>query len=127
MSIGYFEVPVIGMDRVIAFYSQLFGASFVCRCNDPVKFCSVTMMKRSQVSKEMNDDVKRWTAKRKAALVKAIIQDKTTVSEASRSFDLSPSEIENWVDEAKRGIENALSLKPFEVKELYVKQIKDLQ
>ena len=56
-----------------------------------------------------------------------IIQGKTTVSKASRTFDLSPSEIENWVDEAKRGMENALKAKPFEVKELYEKQIKDLQ
>ena len=79
------------------------------------------------MSTEMNDDIKRWTAKRKAALVMDIIQGKTTVSEASRTFDLSPSDIENWVDEAKRGMENALKAKPFEVKELYEKQIKDLQ
>jgi hypothetical protein len=28
-----------------------------------------------------------------------IIQGKTSVSEASRSFDLPPSEIEQWVEE----------------------------
>jgi transposase-like protein len=49
----------------------------------------------------MEDDIKRWTAKRKAVLVMEIIQGKTTVAEASRSFDLPPSEIEEWVDEAK--------------------------
>jgi transposase-like protein len=38
----------------------------------------------------MEDDIKRWTAKRKAALVVEIIQGKTTVAEASRSFDLPP-------------------------------------
>jgi len=38
--------------------------------------------------------MKRWTAKRKTALVIKIIQGKTTVSEASRSLDLTPSEIE---------------------------------
>jgi hypothetical protein len=47
----------------------------------------------------MEDDIKRGTAKRKAALVMEMIQGKTTVSEASRSFDLPPSEIEEWVDE----------------------------
>jgi hypothetical protein len=36
------------------------------------------------------------------------IQGKTTVAEASRSFDLSPSEIEGWVEDAKRGMENSL-------------------
>lgn len=46
-----------------------------------------------------------------------IIQGKTTVAEASRSFDLSPSEIEEWVDEAKKGMENALRAKPLDIKE----------
>jgi hypothetical protein len=31
----------------------------------------------------MEDDIKRWTAKRKTALVLDIIQAKTTISEAS--------------------------------------------
>lgn len=75
----------------------------------------------------MEDEIKRWTAKRKAALVMEIIQGKTTVAEASRSFDIQPSEIEEWVDEAKRGMENALRTKPLEIKEQYERQIKDLQ
>jgi transposase-like protein len=75
----------------------------------------------------MEDDIKRWTAKRKAALVMEIMQGKSTVAEASRSFDLAPSEIEAWVDDAKRGMENALRAKPLEVKEQYERQIKDLQ
>ena len=57
------------------------------------------------MSMTMEDSIKRWTAKRKTALVIEIIQGKTTVSEASRSFDLSPSEIESWVDDAKRGMD----------------------
>lgn len=60
------------------------------------------------MSVTMDDSIKRWTAKRKAALVVEIIQGKTTVAEASRAFDMSPSEIEGWVDDAKRGMENAL-------------------
>ncbi|VVD60123.1 transposase [Pandoraea communis] len=42
------------------------------------------------MSKVMEDDIKRWTAKRKSALVLDIIQGKTTVAEASRQYDLSP-------------------------------------
>ena len=42
----------------------------------------------------MEDEIKRWTAKRKTALVLDIIQGKSTVAEASRTFDLPPSEIE---------------------------------
>ncbi|MFN4328234.1 MAG: DUF1153 domain-containing protein [Limnobacter sp.] len=79
------------------------------------------------MSKEMNDNVKRWTVTRKLALVMDIIQGKTTVSKAGQTFDLSPSEIENWVDEAKRGMENALKAKSFEIKKLCEKHIKDLQ
>ena len=79
------------------------------------------------MSTKMEEDIKRWKAKSKAALVMEIIQGKTTVAEASRSFDLQPSEVEEWVDEAKRGMENALRTKPLEIKEQYERQIKDLQ
>ncbi len=65
----------------------------------------------------MEEDIKRWTAKRKTALVLEIIQGKTTVAEASRSFDLPPSEVEYWVDAAKRAMKNALRAKPLEIKE----------
>ncbi|HBP30904.1 MAG TPA: transposase [Advenella kashmirensis] len=75
----------------------------------------------------MEDEIKRWTAKRKSALVLDIIQGKTTVAEASRAYDLSPSEVENWVDEAKRGMENALRANPLDIKEQYERQLKQLQ
>lgn len=76
---------------------------------------------------KMDEDIKRWTAKRKSALVLDVIQGKTTVAEASRAYDLSPSEIENWVDDGKRGMENALRANPQDVKEQYERQIKALQ
>jgi transposase-like protein len=75
----------------------------------------------------MDEEIKRWTAKRKSALVLDIIQGKTTVSEASRQFDLPPAEIENWVDQAKSGMENALRAKPEDVREQYERQLKELQ
>ena len=75
----------------------------------------------------MDEEIKRWTARRKSALVLDIIQGKITVSEASRQFDLPPSEIESWVDEGKRGMENALRAKPEDVREQYERQLKDLQ
>jgi transposase-like protein len=64
------------------------------------------------VSVIVEEDLKRWTAKRKAALVMDIIRGKTAISEASRSFDLPSSEIEQWVEEGKRGMENAPRAKP---------------
>ena len=79
------------------------------------------------MSAVMEEEIKRWTARRKAALVLDIIQGKATVSESSRRFDLPPSEIEGWVEEAKRGMENALRAKPEDVREQYERQLKDLQ
>ncbi len=75
----------------------------------------------------MEEEIKRWTARRKSALVLEIIQGKTTVAEASRQFDLPPSEIEDWVAQGKAGMENALKAKPEDVREQYEKQLKDLQ
>ena len=75
----------------------------------------------------MEDEIKRWTARRKSALVLEIIQGKTTIAEASRQFDLTPSEIESWVEEGKRGMENALKARPEDVREQYERQLKDLQ
>lgn len=79
------------------------------------------------MSIEMTEEIKRWTAKRKSALVLDIIKGKTTVSEASRQYDLSPSEVEDWIDHATAGMENALKAKPDDVREQYERQIKDLQ
>lgn len=56
-----------------------------------------------------------------------IIQRKTTVAEASRAFDLSPPEIECWVDDAQKGMENALRANPLDIREQYGKQLMDLQ
>ena len=43
---------------------------------------------------------------------------------ASRSFDLSLSGIEGWIDDAKRGMENSLRANPLDIRE---QQLKDLQ
>jgi transposase-like protein len=79
------------------------------------------------MSNIMEDEFKRWTAKRKSALVLDIIQGKSTVSEASRTYSLPASEVENWVVDGKRGMENALRANPLDVKEQYERQLKQLQ
>ena len=79
------------------------------------------------MSTVMEEDIKRWTAKRKAALVLEIIQGKTTLAAASRSFDLPASEIDAWVEDAKKGMENALRAKPLDIKDQYERQLADLQ
>lgn len=79
------------------------------------------------MSELMEEEIKRWTARRKAALVTEILQGKTTVSEAARAHDLAPSELEDWVGQAKRGMENALRAKPEDIREQYERQLKDPQ
>ena len=56
----------------------------------------------------MDEEIKRWTAKRKTALVLEIIQGMTSVSEASRTYDLPPSVIETWLEDGRKGMENPL-------------------
>lgn len=79
------------------------------------------------MSGKLDEEIKRWTVRRKSVLVMDIIQGKTTIEEASRAFDLPISEIEHWIEEGKRGLENALRVNPLDVKEQYERQIKDLQ
>lgn len=79
------------------------------------------------MSEAMEENIKRWTAKRKSALVIEIIRGKTTVAEASRTYDLTPSEVEAWVDDAKKGMENALKANPLDLRQQYEKQLRDLQ
>jgi transposase-like protein len=74
----------------------------------------------------MDEAIKRWTARRKSAMVLEITQGKATVSESSRQFDLSPSEVDSWIDQAKAGMENALKAKPEDIREQYETQLKTL-
>lgn len=74
------------------------------------------------MSAAMEYEVKSWTAKRKSALVIEILLGKTMMAEPICLYDLLPSEIETWMDEAKQGMENAL-----DTREQYEKQIKQLQ
>ena len=73
-----------------------------------------------------NTEIKRWTAKCKAELVKEIIRGKTSAGSAAREHDLKPSEVQQWVDEAEAGMENALRANPRDVAELYEKRIDEL-
>lgn len=64
------------------------------------------------MSEMMDEEIKRWTARCKPALVLEIIQGKTTVVVTSRQFNLAPAEIESWVEDGRRGMENALGDRP---------------
>ena len=71
-------------------------------------------------------EIQRWTAMRKAALIREIYKGQTTVPEAARQHDLTPSEIEGWIEEAEAGMENALRANPRDVAEQYEQKLKEL-
>lgn len=54
------------------------------------------------MSNEIEDEFKRWMAKRKPTPVIDIIQGKTTVTEASETYDMPPPETEECRGELQR-------------------------
>jgi transposase-like protein len=79
------------------------------------------------MSVTMKEEFKCWTAKSKTQLVLDTLQGRTTVAEASRAYDLGPSEVEEWVEDGRKGMDNALRAKPLDIKEQYEKQIRELK
>ncbi|MDT8893322.1 DUF1153 domain-containing protein [Halomonas sp. I1] len=69
----------------------------------------------------MSNDIpiKQWTAKRKASVVMGIVKGKTMVAEVVRQRDLTVSEVEGWIDEAQRNMENGLRARPKDIREQY--------
>lgn len=51
---------------------------------------------------------KRWTAKRKAAVVMDIFKGKTTVAEIAGQHDIPVSEVEGWIEETQRSMKNGV-------------------
>lgn len=48
---------------------------------------------------EEQDEIKRWTARRKVAVIMDIIKGKTTATEVARGHDLTVGEAEQWMDD----------------------------
>ena len=69
--------------------------------------------------------VKRWTAKRKAAVVMDIFKGKTTVAEVARQHGLTVSEVEGWIDEAQRSMENGFRARPKDIHEQYESELRE--
>ncbi len=64
------------------------------------------------------EEVRRWTAKRRAALVISLLKGETSVAEAARRHGLKIAEVEEWRDRFLLGAENALRARPKEVEAL---------
>jgi len=72
------------------------------------------------------DDIKRWTARRKAAAVMDIIKGKTTASELARSHGLTVAEVEQWMDDFVSQGTEALRSHPRDAEARHKAEKKDL-
>ena len=61
---------------------------------------------------DVPDEVQRWTAKRKTAVVLSIVKGETSAAEAARKHGLTIAEIERWKEQFFAAGENALRARP---------------
>ncbi len=85
------------------------------------------MAEETKNGAELTEDIQRWTAKRRAALVLSILRGETSVQEAARKHDLTVAEVEEWKDRFLLAAENALRSKPKNEEALKDEQIKKLE
>ena len=64
------------------------------------------------MSNDLPDEIKRWTAPRRATLVLQILRGETTANEAARKYDLTPSDILAWKDAFLAAGERGLKSNP---------------
>ena len=76
---------------------------------------------------ELPDEVKRWTAKRRSALVVSILRGETSVQEAARQHGLTVVQIEQWQERFLTAAENALRSRPKDEEGMKDEEIKKLQ
>ena len=74
-----------------------------------------------------DEQLKRWTAKRRTALVLEILRGDTSVAEAARTHALTVAEIEDWKQRFLAGAENALRSRPLNDEAQKDRDIKRLQ
>jgi transposase-like protein len=76
---------------------------------------------------ERPEEVQRWTAKRRAALVMSLLKGETTVAEAARRHGLKVAEVEDWRERFLLGAENALRARPKEDEGLREEEVNRLK
>ena len=75
---------------------------------------------------EVPEDVERWTAGRRLALVTEILAGKLSVQEAARQHGLTVADVEEWKERALEGAKNALRSRPKDDEALRVEREKKL-
>jgi transposase-like protein len=76
---------------------------------------------------DVPEDVQRWTAKRRLALVLSIMKGETSIAEAARKHALTVAEVEDWQERFLAAAENALRARPKDEEAVKEEQIKKLK
>jgi transposase-like protein len=74
-----------------------------------------------------SEEVQRWTAKRRAALVLSLLKGETTVADTARPDGLTVAEVEEWRERFLLGAENALLGRPKEEDALREEEVNRLK
>jgi transposase-like protein len=75
----------------------------------------------------MEEQEKIWTARRKADVVLQILRQTTTVVDVARGNDLTPDEVQGWVDTFLKNGENGLKTNLKDIHTQYQREIKELK
>jgi hypothetical protein len=73
------------------------------------------------------DDIQRWTARRRVALVLSILKGEITIEEGARQHGLAAVEIEDWKERMLVAAHNALRSRPRDADAIKDEQIRRLQ
>jgi transposase-like protein len=79
------------------------------------------------MASDQPEEIQRWTAKRRSALVLSILRGELSAQEAARRHGLTVAEVEDWTERFLLGAENALRSRPREEEALQEEQIKRLK
>lgn len=81
----------------------------------------------SPVDEPVKDDILRWTARRRMALVLSILKGETTEEDGARRHGLTVAEIDDWKERVLVAAHNALRSRPRDTEALKDEQIRRLQ
>ena len=79
------------------------------------------------MAEENLENVQRWTAKRRMALVLQVVKGETSAQEAARRHGLTVAEVERWIEQGLAGMENQLRSRPRDDAALRDEEVKRLK
>jgi transposase-like protein len=79
------------------------------------------------MAQQIPENVQRWTAKRRVALIVSILKGETSVQDAAGQHGLTIIELQKWRDRFFLGAENALRERPRDVDALKDARIRTLE